>query len=38
MDSKYRAMDNIMIERLWRRVKYEEIYLKGYDSAGEVVL
>ena len=30
MDSKGRALDNIMIERLWRSVKYEEVYLKGY--------
>ena len=27
MDGKGRAMDNIMVERLWRSVKYEEIYL-----------
>ncbi len=32
MDGKGRAMDNIFIERLWRSVKYEEIYLKEYDS------
>ena len=32
MDGKGRAMDNIMIERLWRTVKYEEIYLKDYAS------
>lgn len=30
MDSKGRALDNIMVERLWRSVKYEEIYLKDY--------
>lgn len=30
MDGKGRALDNIMIERLWRSLKYEEIYLKGY--------
>jgi putative transposase len=30
MDGKGRALDNIMIERLWRSVKYEEIYLKEY--------
>ena len=28
MDGKGRALDNIMVERLWRSVKYEEIYLK----------
>ena len=36
MDGKGRAMDNIMIERLWRTVKYEEIYLKEYDSVREL--
>jgi len=36
MDGKGRAMDNIMIERLWRTVKYEEIYLKEYDSVKEL--
>ena len=30
MDGKGRALDNIMVERLWRSVKYEEIYLKEY--------
>ncbi len=32
MDGKGRCMDNIFNERLWRSVKYEEIYLYGYDS------
>ena len=32
MDGKGRAIDNVMIERLWRTVKYEEIYLKEYAS------
>ena len=32
MDGKGRAFDNIMVERLWRSVKYEEIYLKGYNE------
>lgn len=27
MDGKVRAIDNVFIERLWRRVKYESIYL-----------
>ena len=36
MDGKGRAMDNIMIERLWRSVKYEEIYLKEYKSVSEL--
>jgi len=30
MDSKGRALDNIFVERLWRSVKYEEVYLKDY--------
>ena len=29
---KGRWMDNVMIERLWRTVKYEEVYLKAYDT------
>lgn len=32
MDGRGRAMDNIFTERLWRSVKYEEVYLKNYDS------
>ena len=36
MDGKGRAMDNIFIERLWRSVKYEEIYLKEYESVREL--
>ena len=30
MDGKGRALDNIFVERLWRSVKYEDIYIKGY--------
>jgi putative transposase len=30
MDGRGRALDNIFIERLWRSVKYEDIYLKDY--------
>jgi putative transposase len=30
MDGKGRALDNIFIERLWRSVKYEDIYVRGY--------
>ena len=37
MDGKGRAMDNIMVERLWRSVKYEEIYLKEYEGVGELI-
>ncbi len=32
MDGKGRFLDNIFIERLWRSLKYEEVYLKAYDS------
>lgn len=32
MDGRGRAMDNIFTERLWRTIKYEEVYLKAYDS------
>jgi putative transposase len=32
MDGKGRALDNIFTERLWRTVKYEEVYLHEYDS------
>lgn len=35
MDSRGRALDNIFVERLWRSVKYEDIYLKGYQNVGE---
>ena len=30
MDGKGRALDNVMVERLWRTIKYEEVYLKNY--------
>lgn len=32
MDGKGRALDNVVIERFWRTLKYDEIYLKEYDS------
>ncbi len=32
MDGKGRALDNVFTERLWRSVKYEEVYLADYDS------
>ena len=35
MDGKGRYLDNIFIERLWRTVKYEEVYLKAYSSGRE---
>ncbi len=36
MDGRGRVFDNIFIERLWRTVKYEEIYLKGYETVNDV--
>ena len=36
MDSVGRALDNIYVERLWRTVKYEEIYLKDYKNLTEM--
>jgi putative transposase len=35
MDGKGRWRDNVFIERLWRSVKYEEVYLKAYDTVPE---
>ena len=32
MDGRGRALANVFVERLWRSVKYEEVYLKDYDS------
>ena len=37
MDSRGRAFDNIFIERLWRSLKYEEIYLNEYERVKHVV-
>jgi len=36
MDSKGRALDNIFIERFWRSLKYEDIYIKKYETMKEV--
>ena len=36
MDGRGRALDNIFVERLWRTVKYEDIYLKAYSSLLEL--
>jgi putative transposase len=38
MDGRGRAFDNIFVERLWRNVKHEDIYLKGYVTIGELVI
>ena len=35
MDGKGRCMDNIFIERLWRSLKYEDVFIKAYDSVAE---
>jgi putative transposase len=36
MDGHGRALDNIFVERLWRSVKHEDVYLKGYATVPEV--
>ena len=36
MDSVGRALDNVYVERLWRSVKYEEIYINDYASMGDL--
>jgi len=35
MDGKGAWRDNVFVERLWRSIKYEEIYLRAYDTVGE---
>ena len=35
MDGRGRALDNVFIERLWRSVKHEEVYLRGYETVAE---
>lgn len=37
MDGRGRAFDNIMVERLWRSVKYEEVYLQSYERPSDAV-
>jgi putative transposase len=36
MDGRGRAADNVFIERLWRSVKYEDVYLRGYESVPDL--
>ena len=36
MDGKGRCLDNVFVERLWRTVKYEDIYLRGYETVPEL--
>jgi putative transposase len=38
MDGRGRAFDNIFVERLWRSVKHEDVYLKGYTTMGELMV
>ena len=35
MDGRGRCFDNIFVERLWRSVKYEEVYLHDYETVGQ---
>jgi putative transposase len=36
LDGVGRCLDNVFVERLWRSVKYEAIYLKRYESVGQL--
>ena len=38
MDGRGRALDNIFVERLWRAVKYEEVYLKQHDNVQSLLM
>lgn len=38
LDGKGRCLDNIFVERLWRSLQYEEVYLNAYDSLKEARL
>lgn len=38
MDGRGRAFDNIFVERLWRSVKHEDVYLNGYSAMGELLI
>jgi len=38
MDGRGRALDDVFVERLWRSVKYEEVYLHDYQSVPEAIL
>jgi putative transposase len=38
MDGRGRALDNIFVERLWRSVKHEDVYLKGYAGVPDLLL
>ena len=36
MDGRGRALDNVFVERLWRSVKYEDIYIRSYDTVPDL--
>ena len=36
MDGWGRALDNVFVERLWRAVKYEDVYVQGYEEVPEL--
>ena len=36
MDGRGRCLDNVFVERLWRTVKYEDVFLRGYESVPEL--
>ena len=38
MDGRGRVFDNIFIERFWRTIKYEDIYLRDYQSVPELIV
>lgn len=38
MDGRNRALDNIFVERFWRTLKYEDIYLKDYETISDLKL
>jgi putative transposase len=37
MDGRGRALDNIFVERLWRSVKYEDVYIRAYETAPQAI-
>ena len=37
MDGRGRALDNVFVERLWRSVKYEDIYIRSYETVAELL-
>jgi putative transposase len=36
MDGRGRCLDNVFVERLWRSVKYEDVYIRGYETVPEL--